>query len=106
MTNEPQPVESKAIAVWSGIALTLPNGRVLPFLFCSENAGCTGFFVEGAKPSNEDEDMVRCPHCQTSHYVVPLPDAIEEGLLDVGESGEPGPNIQLDALVATMIRRS
>jgi hypothetical protein len=99
--SKPKP---EPVAVWSGIALTLPNGRVIPFLFCSANAGCNGFFVEGAKPSNEDEDMVECLHCRAPHYVVPLPDLIEEGLMSVEECWEPGPSILLDALLAIMMR--
>jgi hypothetical protein len=103
MTKQVQVVEeSKAVAVWSGMELKLADGRTIPFLFCSDDLSSSGFFVEDAKPSSEDEDRVRCPHCRAPHYVVSLPDAMDEGLIELGEAG---PGIVLDELLAVLVRR-
>ncbi len=109
MPNQPQPVElveskSKSFnyAIWSGIELKLPSGRVLSFLFCSEECNGSGFFVEGAKPSDGDEGMVQCRNCETLHHVVALPDALEEGALQ--NLDDVIPSIRIEELLAIMIR--
>lgn len=98
---ETEKVGPRPVAVWCGLEMKVQGDRVLSFLFCSNEASTSGFFVEGAKPSDEDEDMVRCPHCEVDHYVVRLADAVYEQKINLEEAG---PGISLSDLLSIFIR--
>jgi hypothetical protein len=92
---------NSAVAVYTGLELKLPRGGIAAFLICSAAQGCSGFFAKGAKPSDEDEDQVSCPHCKRPHYVVSLMTALEEDSIDLAEGG---PCVDIGELLAFLLR--
>jgi hypothetical protein len=99
--EEPPTEAPTAVAIYYGLELKLPGGNSAALLVCSAHQSTSGFLVKGAKPSDEDGDRVKCPHCGSLHYVVSLADAIEEGAAELGECG---PAVLLEAILALALR--
>jgi hypothetical protein len=92
------------VAVWLGVTLNLPAGRVVPFLVCTRHLNSDGFLAEAAQDParNEDATTVRCPHCRRPHEVLSIADAIEFDRLDVSEAV---PALPVSDIVALLLQR-